>query len=257
VATWPPARDGARCWVSPALPHTLHRGWGLAWSDHRFLPVEEEQMLFIVVKFTVQPEQSRDWLSKVADFTAATRAEPGNVFFEWSKSVDDPHQKELNRRLMSLDRRRSRIRLRRSRQLDGAMNLDEHGASHGHDEGAAGADHHDARERWGRAAGTAAFRPCSRSSGEAEGTLCSERGVPEDSAGCSCVWQSTGPGPWPSPKHSPAYAPSRSRPDSQHHRHHATARDHHGDTGPSAGPQRCPHNETLISRSSALRVEPY
>ncbi len=35
-------------------------------------------MLFIVVKFTVQPEQSRDWLSKVADFTAATRAEPGN-----------------------------------------------------------------------------------------------------------------------------------------------------------------------------------
>lgn len=76
-------------------------------------------MLFIVVKFTVQPEQSRDWLSKVADFTAATRAEPGNVFFEWSKSVDDPHQKELNRRLMSLDRRRSLIRLRLSRQLDG------------------------------------------------------------------------------------------------------------------------------------------
>jgi len=54
--------------------------------------VEEEQMLFIVVKFTVQLEQSPDWLSKVADFTAATRAEPGNVFFEWSKSVDDPHQ---------------------------------------------------------------------------------------------------------------------------------------------------------------------
>ena len=115
-------------------------------------------MLFIVVKFTVQLEQSPDWLSKVADFTAATRAEPGNVFFEWSKSVDDPHQKELNRRLMSLDRRRSRIRLRRSRQLDGAMNLDEHGASHGHDEGAAGADVHDARERRGRAALRARLR---------------------------------------------------------------------------------------------------
>ena len=26
----------------------------------------------------------------VADFTAATRAEPGNLWFEWSRSVEDP-----------------------------------------------------------------------------------------------------------------------------------------------------------------------
>ncbi len=26
----------------------------------------------------------------VADFTAATRAEPGNLWFEWSRSLDDP-----------------------------------------------------------------------------------------------------------------------------------------------------------------------
>ena len=26
----------------------------------------------------------------VADFTAATRAEPGNLFFRWSRSADDP-----------------------------------------------------------------------------------------------------------------------------------------------------------------------
>lgn len=49
-------------------------------------------MIFIVVKFTVRPERSDDWLDLVADFTKATRSEPGNVFFEWSKSVETPHQ---------------------------------------------------------------------------------------------------------------------------------------------------------------------
>jgi quinol monooxygenase YgiN len=48
-------------------------------------------VIFIVVKFTVRPEYAEGWLDLVADFTAATRAEPGNVFFEWSRSVDDPH----------------------------------------------------------------------------------------------------------------------------------------------------------------------
>lgn len=49
-------------------------------------------MIFIVVKFTVRPDRADDWMSVVADFTAATRAEPGNVFFEWSRSIDDPHR---------------------------------------------------------------------------------------------------------------------------------------------------------------------
>ena len=49
-------------------------------------------MIFIVVKFPVRPEHVDSWLSLVADFTAATRAEPGNVFFEWSRSVDDPSE---------------------------------------------------------------------------------------------------------------------------------------------------------------------
>jgi quinol monooxygenase YgiN len=49
-------------------------------------------MIFIVVKFVVRPERSEDWLSLVDDFTQATRQEPGNVFFEWSKSVDAPNQ---------------------------------------------------------------------------------------------------------------------------------------------------------------------
>ncbi|MEU2511895.1 putative quinol monooxygenase [Streptomyces syringium] len=49
-------------------------------------------MIFIVVKFTVRPERSDEWLTLVDDFTQATRREPGNVFYEWSKSVDDPNQ---------------------------------------------------------------------------------------------------------------------------------------------------------------------
>ena len=49
-------------------------------------------MIFIAVKWTIRPERSEKWLSLVDDFTRATRAEPGNLFFEWSRSVDDPNQ---------------------------------------------------------------------------------------------------------------------------------------------------------------------
>lgn len=49
-------------------------------------------MIFIVVKFPVKPEQADGWLDLVADFTAATRAEPGNLWFDWSRSVADPNE---------------------------------------------------------------------------------------------------------------------------------------------------------------------
>ncbi|MFY9809571.1 MAG: putative quinol monooxygenase [Pseudonocardiaceae bacterium] len=49
-------------------------------------------MIFIVVKFTIRVERSSEWLSLIDDFTQATRQEPGNIFFEWSRNVDDPHQ---------------------------------------------------------------------------------------------------------------------------------------------------------------------
>jgi quinol monooxygenase YgiN len=48
-------------------------------------------VIFIVVKFTVRPEYADSWLDLTADFTAATRAEPGNVFFDWARSVEDPN----------------------------------------------------------------------------------------------------------------------------------------------------------------------
>lgn len=49
-------------------------------------------MILIVVKFPVKPEFAEQWPQLTAEFTAATRAEPGNLFFEWSRSLDDPHE---------------------------------------------------------------------------------------------------------------------------------------------------------------------
>ncbi len=48
-------------------------------------------MYFIVVKFPVKPDWTDRWLDLVDPFTQATRGEPGNLFFEWSRSVDDPN----------------------------------------------------------------------------------------------------------------------------------------------------------------------
>lgn len=49
-------------------------------------------MIFIVVKFTIHADRSDEWIALVDDYTRATRGEPGNVFFDWSRSVDNPHQ---------------------------------------------------------------------------------------------------------------------------------------------------------------------
>ena len=49
-------------------------------------------MYFIVVKFPVKPEHADTWMERVTPFTEATRAEPGNLWFEWSRSVEDPNQ---------------------------------------------------------------------------------------------------------------------------------------------------------------------
>lgn len=47
-------------------------------------------MIFIVVKFETKPEWTERWPELVASFTAATRAEDGNLWFEWSRSLDNP-----------------------------------------------------------------------------------------------------------------------------------------------------------------------
>jgi quinol monooxygenase YgiN len=49
-------------------------------------------MIFIVVKFEVAKQYREEWLSITKEFTADTRAEPGNLWFEWSRSVDRPSE---------------------------------------------------------------------------------------------------------------------------------------------------------------------
>ncbi|MFQ4148781.1 putative quinol monooxygenase [Arthrobacter sp. LAPM80] len=49
-------------------------------------------MYFIVVKFQVKPEFTEQFMGLVTPFTEATRAEPGNLWFDWSRSVEDPNE---------------------------------------------------------------------------------------------------------------------------------------------------------------------
>ena len=49
-------------------------------------------MILIVVKWKVKPEHAEAWPELTRAFTEATRAEPGNRFFEWSRSVENPHE---------------------------------------------------------------------------------------------------------------------------------------------------------------------
>lgn len=47
-------------------------------------------MIFITAKFRVLPEHADAWPEIASDFTEACRAEPGCLWFDWSRSVDDP-----------------------------------------------------------------------------------------------------------------------------------------------------------------------
>jgi quinol monooxygenase YgiN len=47
-------------------------------------------MIFIVVRHPVRPEYAEVFPRLVEDFTAASRAEPGTISFERSRSTDNP-----------------------------------------------------------------------------------------------------------------------------------------------------------------------
>lgn len=49
-------------------------------------------MIFIAAKFKVKPEYADEWPDHTRAFTEATRAEPGNLWFDWSRSLDDPNE---------------------------------------------------------------------------------------------------------------------------------------------------------------------
>ena len=49
-------------------------------------------MIFIVVKWKPKAEYVESFTDEVSEFTAATRNEPGNMFFDWSRSLEDPSE---------------------------------------------------------------------------------------------------------------------------------------------------------------------
>ena len=49
-------------------------------------------MIFITARFAIKPEHADAWPEISGPFTEATRAEPGNLYFDWSRSLDDPTQ---------------------------------------------------------------------------------------------------------------------------------------------------------------------
>jgi len=49
-------------------------------------------LIFITAKFPVLPEHAEAWPEISRAFTEATRAEDGCLWFEWSRSLDDPNE---------------------------------------------------------------------------------------------------------------------------------------------------------------------
>ncbi|MBC7373018.1 MAG: antibiotic biosynthesis monooxygenase [Frankiales bacterium] len=49
-------------------------------------------MIFITAKFQIKPEDAGRWPEISAEFTAAARAVPGCLFFDWSRSLEDANE---------------------------------------------------------------------------------------------------------------------------------------------------------------------
>jgi quinol monooxygenase YgiN len=47
-------------------------------------------MIFITAKFRVLPEHADRWPEISQEFTQATRNEPGCMWFDWARSLEDP-----------------------------------------------------------------------------------------------------------------------------------------------------------------------
>jgi quinol monooxygenase YgiN len=49
-------------------------------------------LIFIAAKFRVLPAYADEWPKISNEFTQATRGEPGCLWFDWSRSVEDPNE---------------------------------------------------------------------------------------------------------------------------------------------------------------------
>jgi quinol monooxygenase YgiN len=49
-------------------------------------------LIFITAKFQVQPQFADNWPNLARVLTDGTRAEPGCLWFDWSRSLDNPNE---------------------------------------------------------------------------------------------------------------------------------------------------------------------
>ena len=49
-------------------------------------------MIFITAVFSIKPEHAERWPEISRAFTEATRAEPGCLWFDWSRSIEDANE---------------------------------------------------------------------------------------------------------------------------------------------------------------------
>src|SRR3954466_3970312 len=49
-------------------------------------------MIFITAKFLIKPEHAERWPEIAGPFTRATRGEAGCLWFDWSRSLDNPQE---------------------------------------------------------------------------------------------------------------------------------------------------------------------
>jgi quinol monooxygenase YgiN len=49
-------------------------------------------LIFITAKFRIRPEDADAWPEISRSFTEATRAEPGCLWFDWSRSLETPDE---------------------------------------------------------------------------------------------------------------------------------------------------------------------
>ncbi|MBZ8176260.1 antibiotic biosynthesis monooxygenase [Corynebacterium poyangense] len=49
-------------------------------------------MILINVRFRPKPEYVENFRELMAEFTETSRAEAGNIFFEWARNTDDPQE---------------------------------------------------------------------------------------------------------------------------------------------------------------------
>ncbi len=49
-------------------------------------------MIFITARFRIKPEHAEDWPEISREFTEACRAEPGCLWFDWARALDDRNE---------------------------------------------------------------------------------------------------------------------------------------------------------------------